>query len=357
MVATIRALALLPPALLLLSACKPAPQEYTAPPPVVEVMTLTNDEQSMMRSFNGMVVPAEMTPLSFRLDGEIAVVAVKAGQAVAKGALLAKLDDRKIKQQLEEAESRFALADRQLQRAQGLVQRELLSQAEFDQLSANRELTRVNLQAVKRQLAYTELRAPFAGMVAAVPKEDYESVSPGDTVVSLYRNDLVYVRVPLPNELLAQLLPNQDHHNYQPIANFYETGARFPMRYLEHTGEPLPETGAYEVWLTMPQPSPAILPGSVVTLEVDLVKAGFRGMSGFRVPLSALDPGNISNEFFIWTVDEGRAQRRPVQIESLRAGVALVSGPIAAGDQVITSNVSRLRSGEQVMLYQPEAAQ
>ncbi|MFA0725309.1 biotin/lipoyl-binding protein, partial [Vibrio sp. 10N.222.49.E5] len=68
------------------------------------------------RSFNGQVMPAELTPLSFKLPGEIKRVLVEAGDRVEKGQLLATLDNDTYLQGLTDAKSQFELASKQLAR-------------------------------------------------------------------------------------------------------------------------------------------------------------------------------------------------------------------------------------------------
>ena len=61
-------------------------------------------------------MPAELTPLAFKLSGEIQQVLVEAGDNVEKGQLLATLDNATYLQDLTDAKSQFKLASKQLAR-------------------------------------------------------------------------------------------------------------------------------------------------------------------------------------------------------------------------------------------------
>ncbi len=126
------------------------------------------------------------TPLS----GLVTEVAVAPGQRVAEGDLLAALDQRLLRAQLdqaraamEEAEALKSEADRELERARELFDRTVLSihdltLAEIDaaQAAAAARRAAAELAEAKLNLEYSVLRAPFDALVLAV------LVRPGEVV-------------------------------------------------------------------------------------------------------------------------------------------------------------------------------
>jgi RND family efflux transporter MFP subunit len=329
----------------LLSACS-EPAE-TVSEKTLSVLTININESAAQpeREFNARVEPAELTPLSFRIAGELTNMSIKPGQHVQKGQLLAELDNRKLKQQVDDAQATFSLAERQLNRAEGLVGKSLLSQEEYDVLKANYQLAGVDYQLAKAQLKYSQLRAPFEGLIAEVPKQSFENVTPGETAVSIYQDHLVYVRLQLPDNLLAQIDPTERNYTYQPKAKYAGNDTLYPITFLEHTSEPNPETQAFEVWMSMPQVEPAILPGTSVTMFVDLEAAGLVGRSGYLLPMTALEAGNSNQQFYVWKVIEGLAQKVEVQVAQIHTDGVLVSEGLSQGDEIIVSSLAKLRNG------------
>ena len=96
-------------------------------------------------------MPAELTPLAFRLDGEITSMLVKEGDVVTKGQIIAVLDDTKARQKLVDAQARYELALKQVKRGQESRSNKMISDSELDELSANFELAKANLGA-RRQV-------------------------------------------------------------------------------------------------------------------------------------------------------------------------------------------------------------
>ena len=83
-------------------------------------------------------------------------------------------------------------------------------------------------------------------MVADVPKESFEAVSPGEAVVSLYQDDLLYINIAVSDNVLAMLNPLQTNHvvtsRWLALVLNPET---YPVNYLEHTSELEPQSQTY----------------------------------------------------------------------------------------------------------------
>jgi len=338
----------------LLAGCKPEQQQQALAPLVVNTQVIMDVVVESTRNFNGIVEPAELTPLAFRMEGELIQLLVKPGHKVLKGQLIARLDDRKIKQAFTDAKAQFTLTERQLKRASTLAEKKLISPAEYDELKANVKLTRANYKLMQAQLDYTYLYAPFSGVIAEVSKKSFESVSLGEPVATLYRNDLVYVRVALSDSLLAQFDPRTQDKKYQPHVKFSGSQQSYLLSYLEHTSEPSPETHAFEVWFSMPQVKPEIRPGTSATLHVNLEQAGLDGFDGYLIPMNALDTGPTPGTFTVWKWVDGRVHEVAVVVSQVHSRGVLVSSGINKGDILVISGLEQLREAMKVELTQEQ---
>ncbi len=331
-----------------LAGCQSDIQEISNQPLYVSTVSVDAPVKSQFRSFKGLVVPAEQTLIAFRRTGEIQNVFVKAGDVVKKGQLLAKLDGSKEQQAVNDAEAQHNLAIRQLRRGQELHQRQMISKAELDELTANKALAEANFHNATNQLNYTRLTAPFSGKVSNVFKERFERVAAGESVLDLYQNDLVYVRIELSDNVLAQVNPNTENMSYKPNATFSGVSNTYSLEYLEHTSEPNSETQTYEMYLTMPQPEKEILPGTSVSVLVDMVEAGISSIDGYNVPVTALQPGRNNNEFSVWKINADVVTEVPVNIVQVNGTGAIVSSGVNQGDVLVNSNLRKLREGKHV---------
>ncbi|CAE6938088.1 efflux RND transporter periplasmic adaptor subunit [Vibrio sp. B1FLJ16] len=334
--------------LALLTGCQGDNQEATDHPLYVSTVSVDSPVKSQFRAFKGLVVPAEQTPIAFRRAGEIQHVLVKSGDVVKQGQMLAKLDDSKEKQAVNDAEAQYNLAIRQLKRGEELHERQMISKAELDELTANKELAEANFHSATNQLNYTRLFAPFSGKVSDVFKERFERVAAGESVLELYQNNLVYVRIELSDNVLAQVNPNSENMSYKPRATFSGVTNSYSLDYLEHTSEPNAETQTYELYLTMPQPEKEILPGTSVSVMVDMVEAGISSIDGYKIPVTALQAGSESHAFSVWKVNGDVVTEVSVNISQVNGEGAIVSSGLNQGDVLANSNLRKLREGKHV---------
>src|SRR5210317_2104598 len=113
------------------------------PPPVVEevsrpakLYTVTAAGGEHFRSFPGEVRATDQAELAFRVPGELIEFPATRGKKVSQGDLLAKLDPSDYQAALDQAQAHYDLAKSQFARVEELVERQLVSRAEYDQRQA-----------------------------------------------------------------------------------------------------------------------------------------------------------------------------------------------------------------------------
>ncbi|MDD1779850.1 efflux RND transporter periplasmic adaptor subunit [Enterovibrio sp. ZSDZ35] len=335
-------------AILLLSGCQQEDATVQETPLYVSTVAVDAPVKNQFRIFKGQVVAAEQTPIAFRSSGEVIEVLVKAGDKVEKGDVLARLDEKAATQTLNDAKAQHQLAVKQLKRGRELFGKAMISRAELDGLIANQALTKAQNELAKNQLKYTRLVAPFSGTVSDVFKERFERVQPGEAVVNLYQDDKVYVQIELSDNVLAMITPNGQAVRYQPWVTFSGFDGRHQMTYLEHSNEPNMSTGSYELWLSMNQISPAILPGTTATVAVDMVEAGIQAVDGYQVPMTVLQAGERKGQFYVWKLVGDEVSRVTVTVAEVNGNGAVIATGISEGDVLVNSNLRKLREGKQV---------
>lgn len=126
---------------------------------------------------------ADAVELTTRVSGVVEAVLVKSGQRVKKGAVLLRLDRTVLQARLDEAAAEHARAQadeadakRELERAQELFDRTVSSATELEAAALRHARAQAALSAVQarrviaqKNLQDAELKAPFDGVVSAVP--------------------------------------------------------------------------------------------------------------------------------------------------------------------------------------------
>jgi RND family efflux transporter MFP subunit len=320
------------------------------PVPSYSVYEIGSPVVNRVDKFHGRVVPADLTRASFRIPGKIDLLAVQAGQQVVEGEVIARIENSIQRQRLADAQAQYELSRRQLERASDLLDIGAITPARRDELNAGFRLASANLRLAEAELSYTVITAPFDGTVADVNKELFESVLPGETVVTVYRNDRIDVLVNVPDNLPARSKQTEAMTAYRPTVTFSGRQGSYRMQYLKRSMARNPEVEAFQIWLTMPVTGAPIPPGVPATVTVELDKAGFSTDSGLLVPLTALQADLERNRFRVWRYRQGIVSPVSVSIARITRGGALIAGSLQAGDVVVTSGLDRLQPGQAITI-------
>ncbi|MBI4290765.1 MAG: efflux RND transporter periplasmic adaptor subunit [Betaproteobacteria bacterium] len=167
----------------------------------------------------GVVEAVKQSTLAAQIAGRIVELRVDAGQAVAKGQVLARIDEREAAQAVAESEARIARAEADAantratyERTKRLVEQKFVSQAALDKALADFESAQAQVSASRagsRQAAaartHTVIVAPFSGIVSTRHVELGEMASPGRPIVTLFDPKDLRVVASVPQARLAEI--------------------------------------------------------------------------------------------------------------------------------------------------------
>jgi RND family efflux transporter MFP subunit len=186
-------------------------------------------------SLSGSLQAEQDATVRAELSGAVVQTYAEVGQRVGAGAVLARLDDRAIRDTYLSAQSgvvtaqnNYTVAQRELERSQTLARAGAIAERNVELArnaasSAQAQLAaaRAQLANAAKQLGYTQVRAPFSGVVAQRQVNAGDVVSPGGalfTVVnpasmrleaSVPADQLAAIRVGLPVEFSVTGYPNR----------------------------------------------------------------------------------------------------------------------------------------------------
>ena len=128
---------------------------------------------------------SQRATLATRLAASVRRVHVTEGQRVAAGALLVSLVDEDLQAGRQAAETAVATAQTQVRRMERLAAQDAATPAERDQAQVQLAQARAGLAGVQANLGYTQIRAPFAGVVQTRRVNEGDFVSPGTPLLEL----------------------------------------------------------------------------------------------------------------------------------------------------------------------------
>ncbi|BDD05850.1 efflux RND transporter periplasmic adaptor subunit [Aureibacter tunicatorum] len=310
--------------------------------PTVKTFEVAYNDESSNKSFSAVTKPKQVSGLSFRIGGVLSPVNLKSGQYFKKGQLLAEVDARDYKIELERAEAVYIRAKAEYDRYRELVSIDNVSKSTFDKVEEEYKRAKENRKKAKNALGDTKLLAPYDGYVQEVFVDGYDEVRAKQqilTFIDLSELEItarVSAEFALKPENITGLAVKFDDIPNQTVPvtlkNISKSTDKTNLSYLL-TG--VIDNSLYE------KPLLGGLSG-VLTLESQTAQ------SNLSVPVTALmnDP---SKGTFVWKLEAGIAKRRSVKAGKLMGDnhVEILEG-LSPKDKVISAGGQKIQQNQQV---------
>ncbi|MEF8822664.1 MAG: efflux RND transporter periplasmic adaptor subunit [Desulfohalobiaceae bacterium] len=354
--------------------------EYGADPRPVTVTEARKGDLRLTWDYLAVVEPQTEADIAPRVRAEVEEIRVDEGDAVSQGDVLLRLDSTETRHRLREIEARIREARAELagnratiraleeawrfwrderERDKTLAAKGSLSQSQAERTAQKAAEVRGNLEsarkksqaiqsriqslvqqkeAVQTQLEYYTLKSPFSGVVAERRVDPGDMASPSRTVLKLQTTDRLKLAFDVPQKDLPRVSQGQnctfsvDGHKRSASISLMHPSLnkarmmRAEVRLSDSAGQGL-DPGAY-----MP-----------LTVILDTLR------DATLVPRSSLIP-SPSGQKHVFTVEQGRLEPRPVEVQGTDGDRAAVSG-IDPGVSVVENTFlgwARLSSGEKV---------
>jgi RND family efflux transporter MFP subunit len=314
-----------------------------------------------------LVVERVLTPLERRVDGTIEAVnqgtvsAQTSGRVlevlydvndfVPAGAVIIRLASAEQKAGLEEAQAglteataREVEARTRFDRIAGLFEDRAVSRQQYDQALADRDAAGARLAAARAALAsaqegvsYTEIRAPYAGVVTRRHVEAGEAVRPGTPLMSGLSLQYLRVAVELPQSIVERVRVIRK-------AAVYVDGRRVEAKSLTLSPQASPESNSFLVRLDLPENAADLYPGMFVKVAFVVGETG-----RLLIPADALVERSEITAVYVQAAD-GRIALRQLRLghrfednieilAGLEPGETIVTDPLAALERLRSPNV------------------
>jgi RND family efflux transporter MFP subunit len=303
----------------------------------------------------GEIQPYLQSDLASRITGNILSISKREGDRVAKGEVVATIDDRELLRKLE-ASSAEVLATRErftgaqslyeTQRsvterdeklyAAGAISKEALERSRSALASAKAAANAYrssingleqNAEVAKLQVEYAGISAPFDGIVTRRWVEPGDLAAPGKPILTIQKAGPVKVIVQIPQEMIGQARPGTKIVLY----NAAETMNAAVTKVYPALGRNL--LGSAEI--VLPKSPFGLPPGS--TVAVDVVTSTVKGVIVPENAVVRTDKGA-----FLYLVNDGTVHIRPIEVLGTGKGNVVVKGNVAAGSRVAVAQENKL---------------
>jgi membrane fusion protein (multidrug efflux system) len=133
------------------------------------------------------IIPDEEVDLAFETSGKVTHIHFNEDTAVEQGQLLAKINDEPLQAQLKKLQAQVKLSEDRLYRQRELLERDAVSREAYEQAQTELAMLRADIDLVKANIAQTELRAPFNGVIGFRHVSEGAWVSPTTAVARIVK--------------------------------------------------------------------------------------------------------------------------------------------------------------------------
>lgn len=278
----------------------------------------------------------ETTQVATRLLAKLTELAVRPGDNVHQGQLIASLEKRDLQARLRQAEEqRRALAARltestlSLDRAESLRAKKLISEADYDKAQANVSALQAQLAAADQTVAeattaleWSAIVSPIDGRVVERFVEPGDIVSPGQVIVSLYNPTTLRIEAWVRESLAVNLHLGQVLSVQVPAID-----AELEAYLEEIVPSADSASRAFKVRLVMPQHN-GLMPGMYARLSVPAGE-----IRALRIPVAYRR--EIGQLDVVWVLTEHGVERRFIRTGDVASGLIEVISGLNEGDVLV----------------------
>lgn len=338
------------------------------PPPKVDVALPLQRQVTRYLDATGNTAPIKSVDLVARVQGFLQSIDYTDGAFVKQGTTLFTIEPETYKLKLDQAKAAQAGAEASVKQAEAdfkrqsdLVARQAVSQATLDTSTSTRDNAQANLQQAEANTriaevnyGYTNVTAPFDGVVSAhlVSVGELVGAASPTQLASIVALDPIYVNFNVSEQDVLRIRAEAARRGLKPadLKQFpIEIGLQTENGYphkgtLDYVAPTVNQsTGTLSVRGIIPNPDRVLLPGYFVRVRVP----DNRQENALLVPDTALGSDQGGRYVLVVTGDNVVEQRK-VQIGPLDGGLRVIDSGLKADDHVVIAGLLRAIPGQKV---------
>lgn len=350
----------------------PPPNPWMGPTPV-HVVKVTKEDLKVHIKAIGSVVPLNTVTVRSRVDGQLLRILFEEGQQVKAGDVLAEIDPATYKVRLAQAEGTLQETRAQLKNAEEdlrlyerLIEQKSIAKQQFDKQQALVEQLRGTLKNhtgqlddARLQLSYTRITAPITGRLGLRRVDVGNLVKTGDSdgLVTITQTQPIAVSFTIPeNQLVAvrgAYMAAEKSASALPVEAWDRSEqsllATGKLTTLDNQIDA--STGTLRMKAQFDNADDSLFPNQFVNTRLHLSTLD----GAVTIPIDAVQYG--SKGTYVYVVQEGKANMRPIKLGSLEGARTSVLEGLTEGEQVVLEGIDRLWEGKDVKVMEQPLAE
>ena len=316
--------------------------------PLVTTFKAKSEKFDHYLELQGDVMSKQNVLIYPEMAGTLYRVYVKEGQKVAKGQLLASIDDGGVGSQLAQMKTQAALAKTTFERQKRLWEQNIGSEIQYLQAKSTYESQESAVKQMQSQLAKSTIRAPFSGIIDDVIKDQGTVVSPGpgSEVFRIVNLSNMYVEVEVPESHLPNVSPGKNVEVFFPgLGDSVSTKVRSTGNFIN------PANRSFTAEIGLPSKGGTIKPNLTAKVMIN----DYTNESAILIPQSIVSE-NAQGQQYVYLVSadssatESIAKKAIITTGKTQGDYVEVLDGISNGDGIIEEGARSVKDGQKVKI-------
>lgn len=314
--------------------------------PLITTITTKAEEFKHYLELQGSVETKKNVVITPEMPGILTKVYVKEGDRVVKGQLLAQIDDGGLSQQIASLQIQADLAKTTFDRQSRLWDQKIGSEIQYLQAKSTFESAVESVNQLKQQLAKSNIRAPFTGVVDDVITEQGNVVAAGQTqLIRIVNLDDMYIQTDVPESYITSIVDGKEVEVMFPVLG------KTLKSSIRQTGNFInPANRTFKVEIAVPNKNRTIKPNLTARLKIN----DYTSDKAILIPQSIISE-NASAEQYVYVLKEkveGKAVANQVVITTGKTQgdkIEVLSG-LNENDELIVEGARSVKNEQTVKI-------
>jgi RND family efflux transporter MFP subunit len=279
------------------------------------------------------------------MSGQIEKFYVKEGMHVDAGETLVKISTNVLDKQLQELQTRYALAKDMYDKQKVLWDKQIGSEMQYKQAKNNKEALEKNIEALEAQKDLAVIKAPYAGIIDKIYMKEGELANPGMRLLQLVNLDELYIHANISENYLAKIKKGDKVEVSFPV--YKNLILHVPIYRTGNIIDPTNRT--FEVTLKIKNPQNKIKPNMIT----DLHFIEYQNDSAMVLPANIVKTDNVTNQSFVFLITKKKdglyakkeyvniiqSYNDLVEVTKIKTGAKVIlEGDVTNGSKVFIDN-------------------
>ena len=290
-------------------------------------------------SLSGSLEANEQIDLRSEVSGVVENINFQEGSKVSQGQVLFKVNDIELRAQLSKVMTAQQLAGENERRAKLLLEKQAISQEEYDISQADFQSAKAESDLISAQLSKATVRAPFSGTIGLRSISVGTYVTPATLIAKLISTSELKITFSVPEKYASKVKVGN-------TVTFTTSGSKEIYTAKIYATEPEVDvaTRTLKMRAIAENPEGKLYPGTFANVNLPLEVVN----DALMVPAGALIP--IQNGKMIFVSNGSTAKEVVVEIGARGDSTVRVISGLKVGDTILTSGVMALKNGSPVSI-------